>query len=267
MKNVQQPAERVVASVERVIVGKHAEVRIALVALLCEGHILIEDVPGVGKTMLAKALSQTIGCVVPSHPVHARPAAVRRHRRLDLQPEDAGVRVPARADHGPGRPGRRDQPRHAEDAERPARVHGGAAGDDRRRHVPDAVAVPRHRHPEPDRVRGHLRAARGAARPVHAAPAARLSEADGGARHPRRAEAAPPDRGGRRRSLGLEELRADAGRDQGGLRRPGRGRVHRAPGARHARAPRRLPGRLAARIAEPVPRRRRPTPRSRGATT
>ena len=63
MNNVQQPAERVIASVERVIIGKHVEVRMALVALLCEGHILIEDVPGVGKTMLAKALSQSIGCI------------------------------------------------------------------------------------------------------------------------------------------------------------------------------------------------------------
>ncbi|HEX7197744.1 MAG TPA: AAA family ATPase, partial [Candidatus Limnocylindria bacterium] len=62
MKKVEQPAERVVASVERVIIGKHVEVRLALVALLCQGHILIEDVPGVGKTMLAKALSQSIGC-------------------------------------------------------------------------------------------------------------------------------------------------------------------------------------------------------------
>jgi len=62
VKNVQEPAERVVANVERVIVGKHLEVRMALVALLCEGHILIEDVPGVGKTMLAKAISRSVGC-------------------------------------------------------------------------------------------------------------------------------------------------------------------------------------------------------------
>ncbi len=49
-------AERVVANVVRVIVGKHAEVELALIALMCQGHILIEDVPGVGKTTLAKTL-------------------------------------------------------------------------------------------------------------------------------------------------------------------------------------------------------------------
>jgi MoxR-like ATPase len=49
-------------NVERVVRGKHQEIRLALVALIGEGHLLIEDVPGVGKTMLAKAVARSIDC-------------------------------------------------------------------------------------------------------------------------------------------------------------------------------------------------------------
>jgi MoxR-like ATPase len=55
-------SERIIDNVEKVIVGKHQEVRLAVIALLCRGHMLIEDVPGVGKTILARSIACSTGC-------------------------------------------------------------------------------------------------------------------------------------------------------------------------------------------------------------
>src|SRR5512136_821963 len=59
---VRVVAQKVSESVERVILGKPQEIELVLIALLCQGHVLIEDVPGVGKTMLARAIAKSLGC-------------------------------------------------------------------------------------------------------------------------------------------------------------------------------------------------------------
>ena len=64
LHELHSTAQRIAANVERVLVGKPEVIRIALVTLLAEGHLLVEDVPGVGKTSLAKALARSIDCSV-----------------------------------------------------------------------------------------------------------------------------------------------------------------------------------------------------------
>ena len=62
MSEVTAVAKKIIANVERVIVGKRRPVILSLVAWFCEGHILLEDVPGVAKTMLARALARSATC-------------------------------------------------------------------------------------------------------------------------------------------------------------------------------------------------------------
>lgn len=62
MKAVQEVSRKIIQNVERVIVGKRQAIVYSLVNWFCEGHFLLEDVPGVAKTMLARALAQSVGC-------------------------------------------------------------------------------------------------------------------------------------------------------------------------------------------------------------
>jgi MoxR-like ATPase len=61
-QEVATAARSVIENIEHVIVGKDEAVRLTLIAVICRGHILIEDVPGVGKTVLTKAVARSIGC-------------------------------------------------------------------------------------------------------------------------------------------------------------------------------------------------------------
>jgi len=62
ISQIRDIATKIKENVQRVIVGKDEVVELAIVALLCEGHVLIEDVPGIGKTMLAKSIARSLGC-------------------------------------------------------------------------------------------------------------------------------------------------------------------------------------------------------------
>lgn len=62
MSDVTTVARKIIANVEKAIVGKRQQIVLSLVSWFCEGHVLLEDVPGVAKTMLARALAASVGC-------------------------------------------------------------------------------------------------------------------------------------------------------------------------------------------------------------
>ena len=179
----------VVANVERVIQGKREVIELVLLCLVSEGHLLLEDVPGVGKTSLAKALATSIDC-----------SFGRVQFTPDLLPSDVvGVTVWNRGDDTfDFRPGPvfanivlADEINRASPKTQSALLEAMAEGQVTVDGVtyPLDAAVHGDRHAEPDRARGHLPAAREPARPLPHAGVGRLPVAARRARDPRRATA------------------------------------------------------------------------------
>ena len=129
----KQTFDQLTDNMEKAVLGKRHVVRLALTCLLSEGHLLLEDFPGTGKTMLARALANTVQGSARADPVHPRPAAVRRHRRDRLRPAQGHLRVPPGPDLPHDRARRRDQPGLAQDPVGAARGDGGGPGHRRRR--------------------------------------------------------------------------------------------------------------------------------------
>ena len=155
-----------------------------------------QDLPGPGPRRLDRRQ-------LAPHPVHARPAPLRRHRRHRVPPARRALRVPSRTGVRQRRARRRDQPGLAQNPVGPSRGHGRAAGHRRRPPPRRAPTVPGPGHPEPDRDGRYLPAARSPAGPVPGAADHGLPRQQHGGGHPgrRRLGAGPgdPAAGGERR--------------------------------------------------------------------
>ena len=108
--NLEQAAEiagRLIANIETVIKGKTDVVRLALVAILCEGHLLFEDVPGTGKSMLARAVARSV--LAGSTGIQCTPDILPSDitgRRSSTRKTRSSSSVPARLRQRPARPTR-----------------------------------------------------------------------------------------------------------------------------------------------------------------
>ena len=141
---VSERLEQALFEIRRVIAGQDAMLERVLVCLLAQGHLLIEGVPGLAKTLTIKTTAGVLGGIVRARPVHARPRPVRPRRHAHLPPGRGHVRHRARPGllQLPAR--RRDQPRAGEGAVGAARGDAGAPGHDRRTRrypVPDPFLV------------------------------------------------------------------------------------------------------------------------------
>ena len=223
--------EQALFEIRRVIAGQDAMLERVLVALLAQGHLLIEGVPGLAKTLTIKTTAGVLGGsfnriqftpdLVPSDLVGTR---IYRREQVRDRARPRLLQLPARG---------RDQPRARQGAVGAARGDAGAPGHDRPRHAPRAGAVPRHGDAEPDRVRGHVSAAGGPDRPLHAQDRDRLPGARRGADD--RAAAAGAAARAARGALARRPARPAARRLRH-LRRPRARQLRGRARHRHARA-------------------------------
>ena len=124
---------------------------------------------GPGQDAADQDAGRDSGPELQAHPVHARPDALGHHRHRDPRRKQRRARAALRAgpDLRADHPRRRDQPHAAQDAGRAARGDAGVPRHGRRPHLRAGTAVLRAGHAEPDRARGHVSAAGGAARSLH----------------------------------------------------------------------------------------------------
>ena len=162
--------DAITANIAQVVQGKQQPIELAVMCLLAEGHLLIEDVPGVGKTSLAKALATSIDCTwkrVQFTP-DLLPGRPRRRQRLPAQRPSSSASSPARCSPTSCSPTRSTGPRRRP-SRRCSRRWRSARSPSTARATPLDAAVHGDRHPEPGRPGGHVPPPREPARPLPAA--------------------------------------------------------------------------------------------------
>ena len=176
MIDVMATTKKIIANVEQVIVGKRRQIILSLVSWFCEGHILLEDVPGVAKTMLARALAKSVGCsfkriqCTPDLlPTDVTGASIFNQKNSEFEFRRGPVFAQIVLADEINRATPRTQSSLLE-AMGEGRVYG------RRRDARLGAAVSSDGHAKPDRPRRHVSAARGAARPVPGAVQPGLSQ-------------------------------------------------------------------------------------------